>query len=94
MLVTTKRNDNGKYEFKELINRALLQKSNLVCEFRKDHDGIIHMRVFDPLGVIWCDFTSDIQTGVNALCERLLFLTTVKGKGQLVLMKKRSSRQS
>lgn len=83
MLVTTKRNDNGKYEFKELINRALLQKSNLVCEFRKDHDGIIHMRVFDPLGVIWCDFASDIQTGVNALCERLLFLTTVKRQGTI-----------
>lgn len=35
LLVTSKRNDNNKYSFQELIQRALASKSNLVFEFSK-----------------------------------------------------------
>ena len=34
MLVTSKRNDNDKYSFMELTQRALASKSNLVFEFK------------------------------------------------------------
>lgn len=35
LLITSKRNDNNKYTFQELIQRALASKSNLVFEFSK-----------------------------------------------------------
>lgn len=54
ILVSSKRNDNSKYTFSELINRALQQKSNLVIEFAKCEDtNMFNMRVFDPLGTLY-----------------------------------------
>ena len=53
ILVSSKRNDNEKYAFSELINRALQQKSNLTIEFSKQEDGIFKMMVFDPLGTVY-----------------------------------------
>ena len=35
LLITSKRNDNNKYTFQELVQRALASKSNLVFEFSK-----------------------------------------------------------
>ena len=51
MLVTSKRNDNEKYNFGELVNRALGAKANLCVEFSKIN-GRFQMFVFDPLGKI------------------------------------------
>lgn len=50
ILISSKRNDDNKYAFSELINRALQQKSNLVIEFSKQESGVFNMMVFDPLG--------------------------------------------
>ena len=56
MLVTSKRNDGGKYQFNELVQRALGSKSNLLFEFSKDPDTkVFHIRVIDPLGCVWFD---------------------------------------
>ena len=49
MLVTSKRNDDNKYSFAELINRALGAKANLCVQFSKVND-MFTMMLFDPLG--------------------------------------------
>lgn len=50
ILISSKRNDNERYSFPELISRALEMKANLTIEFAKEDDGKFRMRVFDPLG--------------------------------------------
>lgn len=52
ILVTSKRNDNNKYTFAELISRALEIKANLTIEFSK-HDDKFNMMLFDPLGNVF-----------------------------------------
>lgn len=53
MLISSKRNDNQKYSFQELIQRSLALKSNLTFEFRKTNTGLFNMMIFDPLGTVW-----------------------------------------
>ena len=52
ILITSKRNDNDKYSFAELINRALEVKANLCVIFSKE-DPVYTMRIIDPLGNSW-----------------------------------------
>ena len=67
ILITSKRNDGGKYTFAELISRALAIKANLTIEFSKDPDGLFNMMLFDPLGNVFYDgFT------VDEMCTKLL----------------------
>lgn len=74
MLVTSKRNDGGKYQFNELVQRALGSKSNLLFEFSKDPDTkVFHIRVIDPLGCVWFD-GEDIGKAVRAAMDRLTYL--------------------
>lgn len=52
LLVTSKRNDDAKYVFMDLLNHALSLKANLTLEFYKfgnRYQGC----VFDPLGCVW-----------------------------------------
>ena len=88
MLVTSKRNDNEKYSFQELINRALGTKSNLCVEFSKDNEsGKYNMMVFDPLGNCW--FNGDnIVDCCDALVERLLFLKDITRQGTINIKEK------
>jgi hypothetical protein len=81
MFINSKRNDGGKYSFQELIARSLEQKANLTLEFRKGEDGIIQTRIFDPLGTIWSDFTSDLDKTAKNLLDRLAFLRCVTREG-------------
>ncbi len=74
ILISSKRNDNEKYSFAELINRALSLKSNLTIEFAKQPNGIFRMRVFDPLGTIYYE-GDDIEAMVAALSNRAIQLT-------------------
>lgn len=67
ILITSKRNDGGKYTFAELISRALAIKANLTIEFSKDSDCLFNMMLFDPLGNVFYD-----GTDINEMCERLL----------------------
>lgn len=76
MLVMSKRNDNGKYSFQELIQRALVSKSNLVFEFNKIEDKLFNIHIFDPLGCEWYNGT-DLQAAADAAIDRLLYLKSI-----------------
>lgn len=67
ILITSKRNDDGKYTFAELISRALAIKANLTIEFSKDPDGLFNMMLFDPLGNVFYDGFM-----VDEMCAKLL----------------------
>lgn len=74
ILISSKRNDNEKYSFAELISRALAMKANLTIEFSKVEDKLFNMFVFDPLGNEFYDGTS-IEDMTTALINRALKLT-------------------
>ena len=84
MLVTSKRNDNDKYSFMELTQRALASKSNLVFEFKKmDYEyrpgrieKMFHISVFDPLGCKWYDGW-DVTGSIYAAMDRLDYLRSI-----------------
>lgn len=76
LLVSSKRNDNEKYTFQELVNRALGMKANLTIEFSKQETGLFHMMVFDPLGTVWYDGT-DLESCMMAIIHRLEFLKSI-----------------
>ncbi len=66
ILITSKRNDDNKYTFAELISRALAIKANLTIEFSKCDDKF-NMMLFDPLGNVFYDgFT------VSQLCYQMI----------------------
>ena len=75
ILISSKRNDNNKYDFAELITRALEMKSNLTIEFSKVKDNQFNMMVFDPLGNEFYNGT-DISKMTTALFNRAIKLTT------------------
>ena len=69
ILITSKRNDDSKYTFAELISRALAIKANLTIEFSKREDKF-SMMLFDPLGNVFYDGLE-----VPDLCGALLCRT-------------------
>jgi hypothetical protein len=69
ILITSKRNDNSKYTFAELISRALAIKANLTIEFSKQEDKF-NMMLFDPLGNVFYD-----GLDVSELCVNLIHRT-------------------
>lgn len=75
ILITSKRNDNSKYTFAELISRALAIKANLTVEFSK-LDGIFNMVLFDPLGNVFYDglsITDMCRSMLDRTCKLLTF---------------------
>lgn len=80
MLVTSKRNSKTqhgkKYSFPELVQRALISKSNLMFEFSETDEGLFNMLVFDFLGCAWYNGT-DITQAVNAALQRLYYLASI-----------------
>lgn len=85
MLITSKRNDNAKYNFAQLINFALTRKANLCVEFSKQN-GIFEIMVFDPLGTMWYKGT-DISQSAKKIMERLEFLSKIKRQGTIKVNK-------
>lgn len=75
ILITSKRNDNNKYSFAELINRTLFIKANLTIEFSKTENGKFNMMIFDPLGTMYYNGT-DIEKMTASLLKRAKKLTT------------------
>ena len=67
ILVTSKRNDDNKYTFAELISRSLAIKANLTVEFSKDPNGMFNMLLFDPLGNVFYDGFE-----VNLMCDYMI----------------------
>lgn len=80
-LIMSKRNNN-EYSFQELINRALSQKANLMLEFQKN-ESKFEMRVFDPLGSVWCDYTTDINNVVTSIVDRLNYIMSISRQGTI-----------
>ena len=80
LLITSKRNDNNKYNFMDLEQRALQLKANLVFEFAKQESGVFKMRVFDPLGDLWYE-GEDIDEAVSSAVKRLRFLKSITRQG-------------
>ncbi len=76
MLISSKRNDNQKYTFQELVERSLALKANLTFEFSKTDSGLFNIRLFDPLGSVWYDGT-DIHNAVIACVKRMSFLKSM-----------------
>ena len=79
MFVTSKRNDDDKYSFAELINRALGAKANLCVEFKRINDKYQFM-LFDPLGNSWYK-GFDINACANIMMHRLVFLQGITRQG-------------
>ena len=52
ILINSKRNDNNKYTFSELISKSLSVKANLTIEFSKK-DRAFNMMLFDTLGNVF-----------------------------------------
>ena len=52
MLISSKKNIDNKYSFQDLVERALMSKSNLIVEF-SDKNNKYFIRLFDPLGNVW-----------------------------------------
>lgn len=75
MLVSSKRNDEDKYTFKELVVHALSLKANLTFEFKKQQD-LFFIRVFDPLGTVWYE-GFDIEEATIKAMSRLKYLNSI-----------------
>jgi hypothetical protein len=58
VLITSKRNVEGKYNFQDLLYHALGIKSNLLVEIAGERD-MYKGRVIDPLGNVFLDSTED-----------------------------------
>ena len=72
MLISSKRNIDGKYSFFDIIQKAFATKSNLFVEFTKNND-LYNFKVYDPLGNMWYDGTS-IKDCANQLMDRLNYI--------------------
>lgn len=85
LLVTSKRNDfikegEKKYNFEELIQRALSQKANLSFEFTKNiNKNKYEIRVYDPLGCLWYQ-GYDIETATQNAISRIEYMSSVTRK--------------
>ena len=82
ILITSKRNDNEKYNFGEVVRRALGTKSNLLIEFSKKPSGIFHMSIIDPLGNEWYSGV-DIHDMVKVLIKRATQLKNITRQGTI-----------
>jgi hypothetical protein len=73
ILVTSKRNTEGTYDFPSLLHHALGRKSNLVVEFT-ERDARKYGRVFDPLGNVFLNHTDDFRAVGRVLGARAVEL--------------------
>jgi hypothetical protein len=76
LLVTSKRNDDEKYSFSDLVARALKTRSNLMLEVSRgaaDPSKFV-TTVMDPLGNVFINKELDIKRATSALLDRIDFL--------------------
>ena len=76
MLIGSKRNDNDKYTYQELISFALGRKQNLVVTFSKENEKKFRFAIYDPLGNEWYK-GYDVSACVEALMSRLEVISKV-----------------
>ena len=77
IFIGAKRNDNNKYPFVEVLNKAIKERHNLSIEFSKQDNGVFKSLLTDPLGVKWYEGTS-IPDLVEHIYKRLVFLQTIR----------------
>lgn len=73
MLINSKRDDDDKYSFQELIQRSLAAKANLTWKFKKIADKTFETTIFDPLGSVWY-LGTDFDAAIKACMDRLILL--------------------
>lgn len=76
MLIGSKRNDNGKYNYQQLISFALERKQNLVVTFSKEDEKVFRFTIYDPLGNEWYN-GYDVGTCTELLISRLAVISKV-----------------
>lgn len=74
LLITSKRNDAGRYSFGDLVARALRSHSGLMLELSKSSGGFVAASLMDPLGNVFCQKEVDVANLAAALCARVDFL--------------------
>ena len=75
MLISSKRNIDNKYSFQDLVERALMSKSNLIVEF-SDKNNKYFIRLFDPLGNVWYEGL-EIKECSSVIKNRLDFIKNI-----------------
>lgn len=78
ILVNYKRNDNHRYSYSDLISIALSVRADLTCEVFKNDMGKYEMRIFDILGTLWSDFTTNTGKSVAEILSRVSALKSLK----------------
>lgn len=73
ILINSKRDDEDKYSFQELIQRSLAAKANLTWKFKKIADKTFETTIFDPLGSVWY-LGTDFDAAIKVCMDRLIFL--------------------
>lgn len=73
ILINSKRDDEDKYSFQELIQRSLAAKANLTWKFKKIADKTFETTIFDPLGSVWY-LGTDLDAAIKVCMDRLIFL--------------------
>jgi hypothetical protein len=74
ILVTSKNNVEGKYDFMQLTAHALRNKANLFVEFTKSAEGLVEASVYDPIGNSYVYRETNVEKVAAALHRRITFL--------------------
>lgn len=75
-LVTFKRND-GRLTFDDMMSISITLRADLTCEVRKNSEGRYEMRIYDILGNLWSDYTTNTAKSVATLVSRGTALKTL-----------------
>lgn len=76
ILITSKRNDDNKYNYSQLINQSLNLKSNLFFEFSKKSNNLFNIKILDPLGNLFYDDIS-IEDSILTAIYRVEILSNM-----------------
>lgn len=76
MLITSKRNDNNKYSYQDILQRMLEQKVNLNVIIKSQDTGLYNFELLDPLSNMFYSGDS-IEELTKAMIDRALFLKDI-----------------
>jgi len=77
MLIESKVN-NGKYEPRDIVAHILKNKANLCVEMITSYQGMVIMKVLDPLGNMFANYTADYKKICSVVYKRVEFLRSLK----------------
>jgi len=82
ILVTSKRNLDNEYSFGDLIQHALVLKSNLLLEF-SGSSPLFKGRLIDPLGNVIVNYSDDFNLLSQKMANRVKFLSSITRVGSV-----------